>query len=81
MVKCGHCGNITGTKFVEITPSGANFKLQAVCCTACNAIFGVMEYLNIGNAVQNNSKKIDSLSASVDNIKLKLAQIDKKLQK
>lgn len=55
--KCGFCNNpFFATTVIE--PVGSNFKLIAIHCNSCGAVFGVTEYYNVGGMLETLAKKL-----------------------
>lgn len=65
--KCGHC-NQTGTKIAEISPSGGNYKQNAICCISCSAILGVVGYYDAGQLIKNQEAQINSMVRQVGDL-------------
>jgi hypothetical protein len=72
--KCGHCGG-SGTKISEISPTGAAYKQNAICCTSCNAILGVTGYYDTGAMIKKQEAEIQKLKQTVDQLDYNLRQV------
>lgn len=77
--KCGHCGGF-GTRVQTIEPDGASYKQIAVCCSACNAILGVIGYLDPGALLKAQEAKINALASTVTSLGYELENIKRTLQ-
>lgn len=66
MASCPRCGK-SGTTLQQITPTGSNYRLQAVCCSnfGCGAVLGVLDYYNIGAIVKELENKVSGLNGRV----------------
>ncbi len=54
---CPKCDNTT-FEMEEITPSGSNFKYNAIQCDMCGAVVGIVDYDNIGQMIEDLAKKL-----------------------
>lgn len=61
-VKCG--GHLFG--IVEKEPSGSNFKMFFVQCTACGGVVGVTDYYNVPVKIDELSAKLDDLARQLN---------------
>ncbi len=68
--KCPKCSS-TYFQLSENLPSGSNYKLQFVQCSACGSVVGVLEYFNNGVLLQEIKKKVEDFrckaSSNTDN--------------
>ncbi|MCX7559798.1 hypothetical protein OS190_09480 [Sulfitobacter sp. F26204] len=76
---CGHCGK-TGTKAQEISPSGANFKQVAICCSSCSAILGVTGFFDVGAVVKVQEKKIDAMTHQIGDLTRAVEDLQRQLR-
>lgn len=59
--KCGHCGSHS-IEVKTVAPGGSRFKLSAVQCASCGAIFGVTDFKNIGAVLEIQDKAIGEIA-------------------
>jgi hypothetical protein len=74
MTTCPHCKGASWN-IEEIQPTGARFKYYSVQCSRCRAPAGILDYDNIGAAIEELEEKVDSMSAKIDSIGYALNQI------
>ena len=77
---CPKCGS-TSFELKENVPATSNFKLLFVQCSSCGCVVGVMDYLNIGSTLEKIEKKIDTLSAQLNNVYHNTLDIDSQVRK
>lgn len=65
--KCGSC-NGGFFQLVEKEPSGSNFKVMFVQCSACGVPIGVMDYFDTHTQIQKLDKRLNNLQSAVDTI-------------
>ena len=65
---------------IEIEPAGSNFKLNAVCCTHCNSILGVMDYHNTGRQLQLVQKENGELKQALSLLQRDIRDVQTMLQ-
>lgn len=58
MPNCPRCKHAHFT-VSEITPTGSNFKFNAIHCSACGCVVGVVDYFNIGQVLHNLAKALN----------------------
>lgn len=77
---CGKCG---GHRFElsEQSPSGSNFKLQFVQCTACGVPVGAMEYFSAGAKLTNLENEMVSVKTQLNDVQYALRDIQGMLQR
>ncbi len=80
MSKCPHCGG-GYFKVIEQEPSGSNYKLSFIQCSACNAPFGVTDFYNLGALLKQQEKAVAALSHKVEGIEHMVRQIAYALQR
>ena len=64
-----------------IEPSGSRFKLNAVQCSACGTVVGILDYVNIGVEVGEVKDAVKRLKADVDSVKLDVQHIAQALSR
>ena len=71
------CPSCKGGQFElkVIEPHDSRFKVSAVQCRSCGVVVGVMDYLNIGTAIQGLEKTMGELKSRVDSIASSVQQV------
>lgn len=64
IAKCGFCG-ASGTKVVEIEPSGANYKQYAICCLSCNSVMSTTGYWDAGALLKDQEKRLAIMEQTI----------------
>ena len=54
------CPKCESTRFEmkEMSPTGSKFKVQAVQCSSCGAVVGILDYYNIPALLTKIAKKL-----------------------
>lgn len=79
MPKCGHCNGRT-TRMIEISPANASFKQNAVCCSTCDSILGVVGYYDAGTLLQNQKSALEQIAGTVSQIQQDVRHLQHDLQ-
>jgi len=66
--KCLSCNNHY-FELQTIEPSGGKYKLNAVQCSSCGAVVGVIEYYDSGVLLKKQEPILEEQSASLNNLK------------
>jgi hypothetical protein len=78
MTKCASCdGTFWNIELLE--PHGARFKYYAVQCSSWSVPIGVLDFDNIGAAIDELESKFDELSGSINAVMSGINQILYKL--
>jgi hypothetical protein len=62
---CVRCGNQT-FELVESSPLGSNFKFLFLQCSTCGGVAGVLDYLNIGSILIEQSNLIRKIALTLN---------------
>jgi hypothetical protein len=77
---CVRCGQMVfETKVIE--PAGSNYKLVTLQCAACGGVAGVLDYMNIGDRINDLEKQLDGLGMEVGRVKGSLSELVGYLQR
>ncbi len=77
---CPKC-NTGSFKVVTQEPSGSNYKLNFVQCSACNTPIGVLDYFNTGAQLEAQKQQIEGLGSKLNHIEYTLQQLANALRK
>ncbi len=77
--KCGHCGKY-GTKLSEIEPNGSQYKQNAVCCTSCNSILGIVGYYDAGSLLKKQEAQINEMVRQIGALTQSVTNLQRELQ-
>lgn len=62
---CVRCGN-RAFELVESSPLSSNFKFLFLQCSECGGVAGVLDYLNIGSVLTEQSKLIRKIAEALN---------------
>jgi len=78
--KCPSCGNATFRAVLQ-QPDNSNYQLQFVQCAECDAVIGVLEYLNLGATLHDQTQIIKEHGSKLDRLEVALRQTNHLLGK
>jgi hypothetical protein len=78
--KCGHCNGVV-TKLQTIDPDGSNYKQNAICCSSCNSILGVVGYYDAGVLLNNQEKRISAMISQIGEVTQMVRDLQQEIEK